>query len=158
MRVTSKQLGDDGERHTCELLREHGYVADLLAVNAKTYDVRASRAGAEFLISVKVSRDKQHVRLGSRRSVLDLEAGHFVFAYLPPQGLEIASLSSRQYALLILPADLVRTDSLSIHDAYWIDKSKDPNIFSVMVKGYGRHHREMWPRWLEYRDAWSLLP
>lgn len=158
MRITSKQLGDDGERHTCELLRARGYVADLLPVNAKTYDIRASRGEAEFLISVKVSREKQHVRLGARRSVLGLEAGNFVFAYLPLHGQEIASLASQQYTLLILPADLARTDGLSVHDAYWIERNRDPNIFSVMVKGYGRHHREMWPRWLQYRDAWSLLP
>lgn len=158
MRVTAKQLGDDGEQHTCELLREHGYSVELLQVNARTYDVRASSGNTEFLVSVKVSRDKQHVRLGSRRSVLGLEAGNFVFAYLPLPGSEITSLTGRLYALLILPAAIVRTDSLSIHDAYWIEKNKDPNIFSVMVKGYGRHHREMWPRWLGYRDAWSILP
>ena len=40
----------------------------------------------------------------------------------------------------------------------WIEKNKDPNVFSVIVKGYGSHHRTMWPQWLSYKEAWHLLP
>jgi hypothetical protein len=158
MRPSSKELGDHGEEHTCQLLRARGYSAELLSVNARTYDVQASRGSAKFFVSVKVSREKQHVRLGARRSVLGLQEGNFVFAYLPLPGHEITSLSESPHTLLILPAELARTDSLSVHDAYWTERSKDPNIFSVMVKGYGSHHREIWPLWLGYRDAWEQVP
>ncbi len=158
-RLTSKQLGDFGEIHVIELLQDRGYEAARLETNAPTYDVKARKNGNEFLISVKVARDKQHVRLGSRRSVLRLDHENFVFAFMPvDKGREITELSSKQYRLLILPALMVKKDSLSIHDPYWDEKHKDKNSFSVMVKGYGGHHKEMWPRWLEYTEAWHLLP
>lgn len=158
MHPTPKELGDNGEHHVCELLRAHGYAATLLHVNAKTYDVQASRTDTTFMVSVKVSREKQHVRLGSRRSVLGLTPGNFVFAFIPTPGGQIQDLRQSPHTLLIIPAEVARDDALSIHDSYWIEKDKDPNTFSVMVKGYGSHHLAMWPRWLAYRDAWRLLP
>ena len=158
MHPTSKELGDHGEGHACELLRERGYAAILLRVNAKTYDIQASLGDKTFMVSVKVSREKQHVRLGSRRSVLGLTPGNFVFAFFPAPGAQIQDLGQSPHTLLIIPAEVARDEALSVHDPYWIDKNKDPNIFSVMVKGYGSHHRAMWPQWLAYRDAWHLLP
>jgi hypothetical protein len=154
---TSKQLGDDGERYACELLRAHGFVADLLPVNAKTYDIRAGRGDMTFFVSVKVSRQKQHVRLGARRSVLGLTRGNFVFAFIPPAGGTIETLAGSPHTLLIIPAETVREDALPVHDRYWSEKDTDANGFSVMVKGYGGHHRAIWPRWLTYKDAWHLL-
>jgi hypothetical protein len=158
MHLTPRQLGEAGETYTRALLESKGYSAALLPVNAPTYDLAVSRDGKAFLVSVKVARDKQHVRLGARNSVLGLASGNFVFAYLPPIGGSIRDFHSGAHTLLILPAEVARDDSLSIHDPYWIEKDKDPNIFSVMVKGYGSHHRAMWPRWLNYREAWHLLP
>jgi len=38
---SSKDLGDDGEKHTCVLLKARGFDARLLQVNARTYDVEA---------------------------------------------------------------------------------------------------------------------
>jgi hypothetical protein len=158
MLISSKQLGDDGEEFAQQMLECRGYIVTKLPVNAKTYDLRVQRRQQAFFVSVKVSRHKQHVRLGARRSVLGLEARNFVFAYLPVPGQQITTLATSPHSLLILPAELARTDALSIHDAYWEQKNKDPNIFSVMVKGYGSRHREMWPVWLTHRDAWHLLP
>ena len=155
---SSKELGDDGERYTCDLLKARGFDARMLQINARTYDVEATKGSQRFLVSVKVARDKQHVRLGSRRSVLGLETGNFVFAYLPKMGSSISTLRDSPHTLLIIPAEVARTDALSIHDPYWIAKGKDPNIFSVMVKGYGSHHRAMWPQWLKYSEAWQSLP
>lgn len=158
-RLTPRQLGDAGENHAVQLLEAKGYEAIKLEVNAPTYDIRASKNGREFFISVKVARDKQHVRLGSRRSVLGLEKGNFIFAFMPSEkGGEITNLHPDQYRLLILPAEMACKDALSIHDPYWDKKNKDKNGFSVMVKGYGSHHKKMWPRWLEYTEAWHLLP
>jgi hypothetical protein len=151
-------LGDAGEDHALGLLQARGYNAQKLAVNAKTYDLKVERDGMTFFVSVKVSREKQHVRLGARRSVLGLARGNFVFAYLPLPGRTIEDFTESPTQLLIIPAEVVQADALAIHDPYWIEKQKDPNIFSVMVKGYGSHHRTMWPRWLNYKDAWHLLP
>lgn len=157
MPSTSKELGDSGEHYACELLRARGFATTLLHVNAKTYDLQVSRGDTTFMVSVKVSREKQHVRLGSRRSVLGLAPGNFVFAFIPEPGDQIEDLHLSPHTLLIVPAEVARVDALSIHDQYWIDKDKDPNIFSVMVKGYGSHHRAMWPRWLAYKNASQLL-
>lgn len=155
--ITPKQLGDDGEEFTQKLLEARGYTVEKLPINTKTYDLRAHRNGKDFFVSVKVSRDREHVRLGARRSVLGLQAGNFVFAYLPVPGTQITTLATSKHSLIILPAEMAKADALAIHDAYWDQKQKDPNIFSVMVKGYGSHHREVWPKWLTFRDAWNLL-
>jgi hypothetical protein len=136
MVLSSRELGDAGEYHALGLLQARGYYCQKLAVNARTYDLQVSRGGRSFLVSVKVSRDKQHVRLGARRSVLGLEQGNFVFAYLPILGQTIEDLSTSPFQLLIIPAEVAQADALSVHDAYWTEKQKDPNIFSVMVKGY----------------------
>ncbi|MGC3980920.1 MAG: hypothetical protein QM808_06665 [Steroidobacteraceae bacterium] len=158
MEISAKQLGDDGEEFTLSLLQSRGFKVEKLPVNAKTYDLHAQKGNRDFFVSVKVSREKQHVRLGARRSVLRLEAGNFLFAYLPVAGGQITTLANSSHTLLILPAELVKKDALSIHDPYWVQKGKDPNIFSVMVKGYGSHHKEMWPKWLAFKDAWNLIP
>ncbi len=158
-RLTLRQLGDAGENHVLELLEKKGYSAIKLETNAPTYDIRVQKNGEEFFISVKVARDKQHVRLGSRKSVVRLSEGNFIFAFMPSEKKgEITELDPKQYRLLILPAQMAKEDALSIHDPYWDEKNKDKNGFSVMVKGYGSHHTEMWPRWLEYTEAWHLLP
>ena len=158
LRLTPKELGDSGEDHALDLLALRGYSAKKLRVNAPTYDLEVSNSAATFFVSVKVSREKQHVRLGARRSVVNLSQNNFVFAFLPEVGAELAEFHPSRYSLLILPAEMAKEDSLSIHDPYWLIKGKDPNIFSVMVKGYGSHHRSMWPRWLSFKDAWHLLP
>ena len=157
MKLTSKQLGDAGEQHALELLQSRGYEVHKLPTNAPTYDLQVSRGTSTFLVSVKVSRDKQHVRLGARNSVLRLTSGNFVFAFMPSGKEELASLEPTQYRLLIVPAEVARDDSLSIHDAYWAAKGGGAS-YSVMVKGYGSHHRIMWPRWLSYAESWHLLP
>jgi hypothetical protein len=155
----AKQLGDEGERLVVDLLRSRGYAAELLPTNYPTYDVVASRGQARFHISIKVSREKQHVRLGSRASVMRLSAGNFLFAFLPDGAPEI-SLSPPRYRLLIIPAEVAKTDSLVNHDAYWDERGGDRDAYSVMIKGYERRpaHRTVWERWQGYRDAWHLLP
>lgn len=158
MELTSKQLGDAGEEHAATLLRDRGYKVEMLPVNAPTYDLRVSSASGEFHVSVKVSRDKQHVRLGTRSAVLRLIRGNYVFAFMPsaPKA-QLSSLDPTQYRLLILPAELVQVDSLQVHDAYWSARGGDTG-YSVMVKGYGSHHKAMWPSWLAHENAWHLLP
>ncbi|MBL8226404.1 MAG: hypothetical protein JNM50_13855 [Chromatiales bacterium] len=158
-RARAKQLGDEGEQLAVELLTARGYEAELLPTNHPTYDVVASRGATRFYVSVKVSREKQHVRLGSRASVMRLNAGDFVFAFLPDGGAEI-SLRPPGYRLLIIPAEVARTDSLANHDAYWDERGGDRDGYSVMIKGYERRpaHRQAWLRWQGYQDAWHLLP
>jgi len=157
MKLTSKQLGDLGEDHAASLLRARGYAVEKLPVNASTYDLRVTGKDAEFFVSVKVSRTKQHVSIGSRASVSRLLSGNFVFAFMPRDAPEITNLDPLQYQLLILPAELVRDDSLRVHDAYWVSKGGDAG-YRVMVKGYGSHHKQMWPVWVGYKEAWHQLP
>jgi|GEM_PF-3211824 len=157
MKLTSKQLGDLGENHAADLLRSRGYDVEKLPVNAPTYDLRVTGEDAEFFVSVKVSRTKQHVSIGSRASVSRLSSGNFVLAFMPREVPEITNLDPLQYRLLILPAELVRDDSLKVHDAYWAPKGGDAG-YRVMVKGYGSHHKQMWPVWVGHTEAWHQLP
>tara|TARA_R110002072_G_scaffold247825_2_gene406958 strand:- start:413 stop:787 length:375 start_codon:yes stop_codon:yes gene_type:complete len=93
-KLTPKQLGDAGENHAVALLEKKGYKAEKLEINAPTYDVKASKGGEEFLISVKVARDKQHVRMGSRRSVLRLKkVTLFLPSYRPRKAVKLLSLN-----------------------------------------------------------------
>jgi hypothetical protein len=157
MRLTPKELGNLGEDRAAALLRARGYEVEKLSVNAPTYDLRVKAKSQEFFVSVKVSREKQHVSIGSRSSVLRLTEGNFVFAFMPNAVPEITALEPTQYRLLILPAEMVRDESLSVHDAYWAPRGGDAG-YRVMVKGYGSHHKSMWPKWLEHAEAWHLLP
>lgn len=158
MPTAGQLLGDLGEQIASELLRSRGYGVKPLQKNAPTYDLEVSIGMARFQVSVKVSREKQHVRLGSRNSVVRLTDGNFVFAFMPILGKSEICLDNGEYTLLILPAKKVRTDGLSVHDKYWSDRGKSSNEFSVMVKGYGSHHRHIWPEWMSHADAWHLLP
>jgi hypothetical protein len=157
-RISSLQLGNDGEDYALQSLQARGYSVRRLPTNTATYDLEVEHPDRRFLISVKVSRTKQHVRLGTRDSVLRLSKGNFLFAYMPTPGHEIEHLSFSPHVLLIIPAEIARSDSLLIHDRYWEDKGRKPDTFSVMVKGYGSHHREMWPQWMQFQNAWHLLP
>ena len=158
MPLTAAQLGKHGEEYTARILRSRGYVVECLSTNAPTYDLKVSTTDTTFLVSVKVSRTKQHVRLGQRKSVLGLTEGNYVFAFSPATGSTIESLDDSPFELLILPAERVRTESLAIHDAYWAERSRDPNIFSVIVKGYDRYGRPTWNNWQQHQLAWHLLP
>ena len=158
MPLTDAQLGRHGEEYAAALLRKRGYAVSELPTNFPTYDLKVATATSEFLVSVKVSRTKQHVRLGQRKSVLGLLPGNYVFAFTPEPDGRIEDLNTTPHKLLILPAEQVRTDSLAIHDFYWAERLKDPNIFSVIVKGYDRYGRPTWSGWQSYRHAWHLLP
>jgi hypothetical protein len=154
---TGKELGDAGEKLAVDLLSAWGYSATCLPTNNRTYDIRASRNGMEFFVSVKVSRNRAHVRLGSRRSVSRLSQGNFVFAFLPKNGQHI-SLAAGDYRLWIIPAEVAKTDSLKVYDAYWSAKGSNEESYSVIIKGYDRNQREIWNRWGTFENAWHLLP
>lgn len=154
-RSASRRLGELGERYAASLLAARGYSAELLPTNYPTYDIKASGHGCDFLVSVKVSQSRPHVRLGSRASVSRLSLGNFVFAFFPASG--DIDLESGNYRLLILPAETVRADSLCIHDTYWSNRGS-PSQYSVMVKGYDLSHRAVWAQWNSLADAWHLLP
>lgn len=156
-RLASKQLGDAGEELAAQLLRQRGYTASLLANNFPTYDIEAHGCGADFLISVKVARAQQHLRLGSRRSVARLSKGNYIFAFLANLSQEV-NLVPGGYRLLILPAIEVRDYALSVHDAYWAAKGKADG-YSVMIKAYDPNHIDVWRRWsAAYENAWQQLP
>jgi hypothetical protein len=159
-RLTDAELGNHGEDYAASLLKSRGYSVDFLPTNTPTYDLKVCSASGTFLVSVKVSRSKRHVRLGQRKSILGLEAGNFVFAFAPPADAttEIERLDVSPYDLLILPGEKVKTDSVAIHDAYWLERSRDPNSFSIIVKAYDRYGRPTWDSWQQFKSAWHLLP
>jgi hypothetical protein len=153
---SATRLGDEGEAAALDLLRARGFEASLLRRNYPTYDIRALSVHGEMLISVKASRDKQHVRLGSRSSVERLSDGNFVFAFLPCVGAEL-KFEPGGFRLLILPGGVARADSLEAHDAYYTAR-QGANEYSVMVKAYDSRHRAIWNKWLTYVDAWHCMP
>jgi hypothetical protein len=155
-RGDAKQLGDAGESLATTLLTQRGYRATLLSPNYPTYDLLVAAQGQEFFVSVKVARKRQHLRLGSRRSVEQLTSGNFVFAFLPRDSEEV-DLASSDYRLLILPASEVREYALNVHDTYWAAKGRADG-FSVMVKAYDPRHATQWQSWSRYEFAWHVLP
>lgn len=154
--ANSKRLGDHAEEFALALLQARGYRAKLLPRNYPTYDIRVESAEAELLISVKASRNKHHVRLGKRNSVERLSEGNFVLAFLP-RGTEELRLEVGGFDLLILPAEIVRVESLLAHNAYYAERP-DSSEYSVIVKAYDHRHRPIWAKWITYLNAWHQLP
>lgn len=153
---TAKEFGNAGEQLAVDLLSARGYSVTWLPTNYPAYDIRASRNGTEFFVSVKSSR-YQHVRLGARRSVSLLSQGNFVFAFLPKNGQNI-SLSAGNYRLWIIPDEVAKTDSLKVYDAYRSAKGGGKKSYSVIIKGYARNQGEIWNRWSTFENAWHFLP
>ena len=157
-RLSDSELGKHGEDFAARLLQAKGYRVEFLPPNFPTYDLKVNSGASSFLVSVKVSRTKQHVRLGQRKSVLGLVDGNFVFAFCPKIAGEIETLDLSPHDLLIIPAEEARTGSLKIHDAYWAERSRDPDIFSVIVKNYDLYGRATWQSWQKFNSAFHSLP
>jgi hypothetical protein len=158
--VGSKDLGDHAESVAQILLHQHGYHADLHRVNNPVYDL-AVDASTPFNVSVKASRIQQHVRLGTLRSVTQLSAGNFVFAFMPALGSKVIALTDGGYRLLIIPAEVARDDGIAVRNSYLEHRGLDQTYsYSLMVKGYAKreHQVQVWAQWAKYEDAWHLLP
>ena len=156
----SKDLGNRAESVAQLLLRERGYSADLHRINNPVYDLVVD-ASTRFNVSVKASRTRQHVRLGSLRSVEQLSDGNFVFAFMPSLGRKEISLSNGGYRLFIIPAAIARDDGIAVRDSYLKHRGLDQSYsYSLMVKGYSKrsHQVQVWSRWAQYEGAWHLLP
>ena len=156
-------LGDAGEDAALRLLHERGYVgARKLPLNTPVVDIEVPGL-QPFCVSVKAARVRQHVRLGSYRSVQQLGAADFLFAFLPA-GRGPISFEPGGYQLLILPGEVAREDAYAVTDSYHGERGKldwqDSYNFPMFVKGYSRRpiQAETWARWLGYRDRWNLLP
>jgi len=158
--IGSKDLGDRAEFVAQLLLHERGYNSDLHRINNPVYDL-AVDASIPFNVSVKASRTKQHVRLGSLRSVMQLQAGNFVFAFMPRLGHKEISLSDGSYRLLIIPAEIAKDDGIAVRNSYLEHRGLDESYnYSLMVKGYAKreHQVQVWSQWAQYENAWHLLP
>lgn len=158
--VGSHDLGVDGELLAKSLLESRGYTVRQLRVNYWTYDLEVD-ASTPFWVSVKTSKKKQHVRLGRLSSVSRLTEGNFVFAFMPALGLKEIVFADQGYKLLIVPAAVAKDDGIAIHNSYIEEKKLDQNYnYDVMVKGYAKrlHQQQVWKKWSEYQDKWSLLP
>ncbi len=136
--IGGKDLGDHAESVAQLLLSERGYNADLHRINNPVYDL-AVEATIPFNVSVKASRTQQHVRLGSLRSVMQLSAGNFVFAFMPSLGRKEIALADGGYRLFIIPAEIAREDGIAIRDSYLALRGLDQSYsYSLMVKGYAK--------------------
>lgn len=158
--IGSKDLGDHAESVAQLLLHERGYNADLHRINNPVYDL-AVDASTPFNVSVKASRTQQHVRLGSLRSVRQLQPGNFIFAFMPSLERKEISLSAGGYRLFIIPAEIARDDGIAVRNSYLEHRGLDQSYsYSLMVKGYAKreHQVQVWSQWLQYEDAWHVLP
>ena len=158
----SKELGDWGEATAAQLLTKRGYQVDHLGGNYPVVDLLISGA-SPFRVSVKTSASKQHVRLGTEKSVSNLRDDDFVMAFLP-RGKEPLDLADAVYRLLILPGNVARDDALCVHRNYLAFSRSDgagrTGNAGIIVKGYSRRldQVETWKRWLTFEDRWDLLP
>lgn len=149
-------LGRRGELIARQLLIAKGYRAHLCRPNFPTYDIDVFNGPNKFQVSVKVARRNQQLMLGSRASTARLSEGHFLFAFIPNEGAEV-DFKRRDWRLLILPAMLVRDHAIEAHDAYWRAKGVTSS-FPILVKASNAVHQAAWARWLEFEEAWEVLP
>ena len=158
----TRVLGEAGEDQALSLLHAKGYsTAQKLRVNSPVVDIEVP-GPRPFRVSVKAARDRQHVRLGSYRSVRQLGPADFLFAFLPV-GKQPISFEPGGYRLLILPGEMVREDAFAVTDSYHAERGRpdwqDSYNFSMFVKGYSRRpiQAETWARWLAHHDRWDIL-
>jgi hypothetical protein len=153
-------LGSEAEYFAASMLRDRGFAVTSFKTNNPTYDLEVNGC-TSFMISVKASKNKQHVRLGSLRSVNRLTKGHFVFAFMPALGAPTIKFSEDGFRLLIIPAEIAREDSIAVRNSYLELKGYDEGYsYSLIVKGYARraHQSDTWRKWSQFENAWSLLP
>jgi len=159
----SKAVGDEGEAFVAELLRGRGYTVHHIGGNYPVIDLEV-QASRPFRVSVKTSLSRRHVRMGREASVVQLRQDDYVFALMPIAGSMMTVLQSGGYDLLIIPGDVAREDALHVHRGYLANPSRSGQPRTggagVMVKEYsGRpQQRQVWERWLDFREAWSRLP
>ena len=156
----AKILGNATEEFVVRLLSDRGYSASLLPTNYPTYDIHVVGT-SEFFVSVKASASKQHVRLGSRRSVERLTSDSFVFALMPKPGKKELVLCEGGYRLLIIPGDVAKYDSIALSESYAAHRGIAGEYgYSLMVKEYSKrqHQIEIWSKWAAYEDAWATIP
>lgn len=153
-------LGLEAEKFAAKLLRSRGYSVTAFKTNNPTYDLEVS-GSSRFMVSVKASKAKQHVRLGSLNSVRRLERGHFLFAFMPAVGRRNIEFSAGKFRLLIIPAEIARVDSIAVRDSYIESRGlTEAYNYSLMVKGYSRrqHQVKTWEKWNQFENGWPLLP
>jgi hypothetical protein len=158
----SKELGDRGEALAAQLLTKRGYQVNHIGGNYPVVDLLIS-GSTPFRVSVKTSASKEHVRLGTEKSVSNLRDDDFLMAFLPRQHGKL-DLSTGVYRLLIMPAHVARDDALRVHRSYLALRASSGGSHSgnagIMVKGYSRRpdQIEAWKRWLTFEERWDLLP
>lgn len=158
----SKELGDRGEALAVQLLTKRGYQVNHVGGNYPVVDLLIS-CSRPFRVSVKTSGSKQHVRLGTEKSVSNLRDDDFLMAFLPRPSGEF-DLSNGVYRILIIPGLVARTDALHVHHRYLALRGSSGANHSgtagIMVKGYSRRpdQVEAWKRWLTFEERWDLLP
>lgn len=159
----NKVLGDQGEAFAARLLRARGYKVREIGGNYPVIDLEVS-GSEDFRVSVKTSRSKRHVRLGSESSVSQLLDTDFVFAFMPKAADHELELEDGQYDLWIVPGAIARKDALWVHRTYLEESSAAGKARSgtagILVKSYSRRppQREVWGRWECYLEKWSGLP
>lgn len=161
-------VGDAAEAEAARLLRDRGFeVQNLndLTKNHMTYDLLAARNGTSFKISVKCARAKRDLSLGPPRSLLRLEEGSFMIAFLPASKGSECRIESGEYELWIVPAEAIKKDALAVHASYWgEDQSKyESNTVRIKDKVDRPNSRsgsgQLFAQWArQYRDGWKFLP
>lgn len=155
------ELGNRGEDFVNGFLARRGYSTTRLGGRFATYDIQVNSTDRPFMVSVKTSRNRQHVRLGSEKSVTRLSAPHFVIAVMPLDAEGDVVLESGKCRVLVIPAEVAKADGLRVTETYFAEDSTRKRWETVIVKGYSRRpiQEETWERWLSnYSDAWHLLP
>lgn len=161
-------VGEAAEAEAARLLRERGYAVENLNASARnhmTYDLVATRNGVSTKISVKCARAKRDLSLGNPKSVLRLEPGTFMIAFLPSDKGRECSVSNGDYEVWIVPAEAIIEDALGAHAHYWAGEPEKHESNTVRVKdkvdrpGGRSRAGQVFQSWsARYRDAWSLLP
>ena len=160
----NKTAGDEGEAFVAQLLRARGYTVRHIGGNYPVIDLEVD-ASRPFRVSVKNSLSRRHVRMGREASILQLRDDDYMFALMPMADSAMIVLQpSGGYDLLIIPGHVAREDALYVHRSYLAGPSRSgqPRTGSagVMIKEYSSRsqQRQVWERWLHYREAWDQLP
>ena len=164
-RSDTSMIGREAEDLASSLLSARGFAVRNLndeRNNYPLYDLVASKAGVEILISVKCARAKRELRLGNPHMLQQLADTSVVMAFLPAyKGKEIG-FALGDYELMIIPGYIARDEALAAHQHYAIFHPGSAS-HSVMVKdkvdrNEGTRSGAVFMRWhQQFQDAWAIL-
>lgn len=165
------KLGAEAEKLAARLLRRRGYSVDDLNVsrhaNFPHVDLKASKGGVKFRVSVKARERRWHIGLGQESSLCKLRDDDWVIAFIPRKHKDSIDLRKNKYRVFIIPGFVARDEAMKMQHRYLSTPLKSgrrkgqlpSGNYGVVVKFDHCVGRDLFLDWQDrFEGRWDLLP